>query len=142
MRLRNQFQIVRIFRALQLITRIQVLRDLVAAIGEVMSVACCRTDPLSHRALSYRTKLLWPRPRSTGTSNGSRAKGLSPPSSASYCDTVRCHHLTSYEVMGLHLTNALWHQMVELINLGWRLLRNKRFTSDVKRSVNLLELTY
>ena len=38
--------------------------------------------------------------------------------------------------------NALWRQMVELINLGLRLLKNKRFMNDVKGGVNLLELIY
>jgi hypothetical protein len=102
----------------------------------------CRTDPLSHGTLSHRTALPWSRPRSTGTSTGSRVQGLSPPSNAFYYDTVKCHHLTSYRVMGLHLTNILWCQMVELINLSWRLLRNKRFTNGVKRGINLLELIY
>ena len=105
-------------------------------------MACCRTDPLSHRTLSHRTELPWLRPRSTGTSTGSRVRDLPPPSDASDCDMVKCHHLTNHRVMGLHLTSALWRQMVELINLDWRLPRNKRFTNDVKRGVNLLELIY
>ena len=92
--------------------------------------------------LLHRTKLLQHRLRSTGTSAGSRVKGLSPPSSASYYDTLRWHHLTSYRVIGLHLTNAFWRQMVELINLSLRLLKNKRFTNGVKGGVNLLELIY
>ena len=45
-------------------------------------------------------------------------------------------------MMGLHLTNALWRQMVELINLSLRLLKSKRFTNGVKGGVNLSELIY
>ena len=44
--------------------------------------------------------------------------------------------------MGHHLANTLWRQIVEQINLGLRLLKNKRFTNDVNRGVNLSELIY